>query len=137
MAEATEDVAGSSDAAAAAGMRPQRPVDCAAAGAAGGADGALLEAAWREATLQPRSWWDLGTTWGPAEPLQWATVVGLVDSASEKYKARAVVEIYLNRGRYPLGLHPFDTTKRDITAAPGAGTGPLLTWPVLELCVFS
>jgi len=31
-----------------------------------------MEAAWREATLQPMSWWDLGTTWGPAEPLHWA-----------------------------------------------------------------
>jgi len=36
----------------------------------------VLEAVWREATLQPRSWWDLDTTWGPAKPLQWATEVG-------------------------------------------------------------
>jgi len=49
----------------------------------------VQEAAWREATLQPRSRWDLVTTWGPAEPLQWATVVALVDSASEKNKARS------------------------------------------------
>jgi len=48
-----------------------------------------------------RSRWELNTTWGPAEPLQWATVVGLVDSARENIK-RAVAEIYLNRGRYPL-----------------------------------
>jgi len=67
----------------------------------------ILEAAWREATLQSKSWWDLGTTWGPAEPLQWATEVGLVDSTIEKNKARAAVEIYrtpLIRGRCP-GLH--------------------------------
>jgi len=47
----------------------------------------VLEAVWREATLQARSWWDLGTTWGPAEPLQWTTevgLVGLVESAREK-----------------------------------------------------
>ena len=90
----------------------------------------VLEAAWREATQQPRLWWDLGATWGPAEPLQWATVVGLVDSAREleliqshmaqkpvlrrevgcacvgsvreENTARAVVDIYLNRGRYPI-----------------------------------
>ena len=37
--------------------------------------------------------------------------VGLVDSAREKNKARAVLEIYhihLNRGRYRGLLHPFD-----------------------------
>ena len=63
----------------------------------------VLEAAWREATLQSR-WHDLGSTWGPAEPLQWATVVGLVGSAREKNKARAVIEIYripMKRGRCP------------------------------------
>ena len=38
--------------------------------------------------------------------------VGLVDSARETNKARAVAEIYLNRGRYPLGMHPFDNTNR-------------------------
>jgi len=52
--------------------------------------------------MEFRSRRDLKTTWGPAEPLQWATVIGLVDSAREKNKARAVVEIYMNRGRYPL-----------------------------------
>ena len=42
--------------------------------------------------------------------------LGLVDSAGEKNKARAVVEIYralLKRGRYH-GLRPFDTTKTKI-----------------------
>jgi len=41
---------------------------------------------------------------------------GLVDSAREKNKARAVAEIYralLKRGRYH-GLRPFDTTKTKI-----------------------
>jgi len=33
--------------------------------------------------MEFRSRRDLKTTWGPAEPPQWATVVGLVDSASE------------------------------------------------------
>jgi len=50
-----------------------------------------------------RSRWDLNITQGPAKPLQWATVVGLVGSVSERTKACAVVEIYLtslNRGRY-------------------------------------
>ena len=42
--------------------------------------------------MEFRSRRDLKTTWGPAEPLQWATVIGLVDSASEKNKARVVVE---------------------------------------------
>ena len=43
--------------------------------------------------------------------------VGFVDSARETNKARAVVKIYrilLNRGRYQLGFHPFDTTKTKI-----------------------
>jgi len=51
---------------------------------------AALETASREATMEFRSRRDLKITWGPAEPLQWATVAGLVDSASEKNKARAV-----------------------------------------------
>jgi len=38
--------------------------------------------------------------------------VGFVDSAREENKARAVAGIYLNRGLYPLGLHPFDTINR-------------------------
>jgi len=67
----------------------------------------VLEAAWREATLRPRSWWDLGTTWGPSEPLQWAAVVGLIDSASEKNKARAAVEIHLEPGVIRTPLAPF------------------------------
>jgi len=96
---------------------------------------AALETARRKAMFEFRSRWDLNTTLEPAEPLQWATAVGLVDGAREKNKARAVVgiylnrgryplggwrerenkaraviEIYLNRGRYPLGLYPFDTT---------------------------
>ena len=47
-----------------------------------------------------------------AAPLSYIGVrVGLANSAREKIKARAVVEIYrmlLKRGRY-CGLHPFDT----------------------------
>jgi len=35
-----------------------------------------------------------------------------VVSAREKNKARAVVEIYLSRGRCPLGLYPSDATNR-------------------------
>ena len=42
--------------------------------------------------MEFRSRRDLTIAWGPAEPLQWATVVGLVDSASKENKARAVVE---------------------------------------------
>ena len=59
---------------------------------------AALETARREAMSEFRSRWDLNITWGPAKPLQRATVVGLVDSAREENKTRAVVEIYLNRG---------------------------------------
>jgi len=57
-----------------------------------------LETARREATSTFRSRWDLNVAWGPAKLLQWATVVGLVDSAREENKARAVIEIYLHRG---------------------------------------
>jgi len=40
---------------------------------------------------------------------------GLVDSASEENKARAVVEIYLEPGVIPTaGLHPLDATKTKI-----------------------
>jgi len=71
-----------------------------------------LETAREEATFEFRSRWDLSTAWGPANPLQWATVVGLVDSASEENKARAVVEIYLEPRAIPITrLDPFDTTK--------------------------
>jgi len=62
-----------------------------------------LETARREATSTFRSRWDLNIAWGPAKLLQWATIAGLVDSAREENKARAVVEIYcipLKRGRY-------------------------------------
>ena len=43
-----------------------------------------LETARREATPTFRSRWDLNIAWGPVEPLQWATLVGAVDSAREK-----------------------------------------------------
>jgi len=44
--------------------------------------------------------------------------VGFVDSASEKTKARTVVEIYLEPGVIPIpGLHPSDTTKTFILFA--------------------
>ena len=50
--------------------------------------------------------------------------VGLVDSAKEK-KTSAVAEIYLNRGRCTLCLHPFDTSSPyDQTA--GACVDPAL-----------
>jgi len=51
--------------------------------------------------------WDLNIAWGPAKLLQWATVVGLVDSAREESKARAVVEIYLEPEAIQTLLAPF------------------------------
>jgi len=45
-----------------------------------------LETARREATSKFISWRDLYIAWGPAEPLQWATVAGFDDSAREKTK---------------------------------------------------
>ena len=59
---------------------------------------------------------DLNTTRGPAEPLQWATVVGLVVSARATSKARAVDEIYRIHldGDDTAGLHPFDATRSKI-----------------------
>ena len=54
-----------------------------------------LKTARREATSGFRSRLDLSTTLGPDKPLglKWATVAGLVDSAREENKARAVAEI--------------------------------------------
>ena len=45
--------------------------------------------------------------WRPAKLLQWATVAGLVDSAKEENKARAVVKIYLEPGVITILLAPF------------------------------
>jgi len=53
---------------------------------------------------------------------------GLVDSAREENKARAVVEIYLEPGAIPTpGLHPFDTT---------ASSGPRVWSSALHDCSF-
>jgi len=64
-----------------------------------------LETARREAEFSSR--WDQNITWGPAEPLQWATVVGLVDSAREKNKARVVIENLHEPGVIQTLLAPF------------------------------
>jgi len=84
----TEDAAGSSDAAAAAGMRPQGPVDWAAAGAAGAAEdwqgNASAEAAMTAvggaaedgpgAAVEAKA---AMVAMSPAAPINWDTAVGV------------------------------------------------------------
>ena len=60
--------------------------------------------------MEFRSRKDMKITWGPAKLLQRATVIGFVDSAREKNKARAVVRTYLEPGVPTPGLYPSDTT---------------------------
>jgi len=49
--------------------------------------------------------------------------VSFVDNARETNGARAVVEIYLNRGRYKPCLHPFDT-KMEKSSPEGGSSHP-------------
>ena len=48
-----------------------------------------LEAARREATLRPRSWWDLGFSWGPVEPLQWTTMRSMTKTQRRNWFKKA------------------------------------------------
>ena len=82
---ATEAAAGT-----AAGVRPPRPANW---------NWGTMTRGERPTTKLVRI--QMNKTWGPAEPLQRATVVGLVDSAREENKARA-------------GLCPFDATRSKI-----------------------